>query len=115
MFAARIAGDCEGARMTKAKKGRTERRTPLRVWAGVMFAHLGEGQQQVRAIIAATSERNIARRLLLDLLTFRAYWSETSNATFNSIAMARPGKFFARPLMSTSADDFKEVKAKGLR
>lgn len=119
----RTAGDALASiRLEKvSKRARLPREeeipaTPeLKVFAGTLFTDLGEGSQQVRAIIATTSERNIARRLGWELGIVRSVFDETSNATFDAIAMSRPGRFFARPLRSLSAADFREVKAKNLR
>lgn len=87
----------------------------LKVFAGTMSTDLGEGAQQVRVIIATSSERNIARRLGWEMSLVRSVFDETSNVTFDAIAMSKPGKFFARPLRSLSADDFRAVRANNLR
>lgn len=92
----------------------TAEATTYKVFAGTMLADIGGGKEPVRVIVAARSERSGARRAGVKLASFRARWTETSNATFDRIALAGPGEESARPVGSTSADDFREVSAQGL-
>jgi hypothetical protein len=67
----------------------------LKVFGGCTFV---PGGKQVRAIVAASSALKVARAVGTSAHYIRGYWAVTANAEELSIALAKPGTVFYRPL-----------------
>ena len=68
--------------------------TKLKVYSGWIF----RDGNQVRAVVAATSQKEVARITGNSLNHIRNYWSVTANKTHVSDAMEHPGTINTYPM-----------------
>lgn len=78
----------------------------LKVFSGLTFA----GGQQLRTIVATTSQARAAQLVGVPISVIRDYWSVTGNAHQVDTAMSQPGVVFKSSGVDKS--DYTPVKAK---
>jgi hypothetical protein len=75
----------------------------MKVFGGLVF----RGKQQVRTIVAATSQAKAAEAVGATLSGFRDWWVESGNKDELAVALAKPGQVFQAS--SSMSKDFRPV------